>query len=265
MTTPLLRRMWGELCRAVGWLHGVCIVHRDIKLESKYQLIYPDATSDSPSLDILLTVNPFTQPGPIDITQVPQPLIKLTDFGLARFIDPSQPMLTTRCGSETYAAPEIVLGSSYDGRQTDAWACGIVLYALAVRSLPFDPKATNYGRDSRRKYFVRIASAEYSWPEDATFATEDLRKVVARLLVRDANKRAKIVDLWEEDFMLGEGAPNPPWRISARRKNESKALDIKRGSMAMDDVMEEEIEDDYENGMLLDAHDINSIASQETH
>lgn len=35
MTTPLLRRMWGELCRAVGWLHGVAIVHRDIKLESK--------------------------------------------------------------------------------------------------------------------------------------------------------------------------------------------------------------------------------------
>lgn len=30
----LLRRMFGELCKAVGWMHGVGLVHRDIKLES---------------------------------------------------------------------------------------------------------------------------------------------------------------------------------------------------------------------------------------
>lgn len=32
---PAVRRMWGELCRAVGWMHGVNLVHRDIKLESE--------------------------------------------------------------------------------------------------------------------------------------------------------------------------------------------------------------------------------------
>ena len=26
---PLLRRMFGELCKAVGWMHGVGLVHRD--------------------------------------------------------------------------------------------------------------------------------------------------------------------------------------------------------------------------------------------
>ena len=36
VTQPALRRMWGELCRAVGWMHGVALVHRDIKLESAY-------------------------------------------------------------------------------------------------------------------------------------------------------------------------------------------------------------------------------------
>lgn len=34
MTEPLLRRMFGELCQAVGWMHGVGLVHRDLKLES---------------------------------------------------------------------------------------------------------------------------------------------------------------------------------------------------------------------------------------
>ena len=33
---PLLRRIFGELCRAVSWMHAVGLVHRDIKLESMY-------------------------------------------------------------------------------------------------------------------------------------------------------------------------------------------------------------------------------------
>ncbi|KIM28978.1 hypothetical protein M408DRAFT_329021 [Serendipita vermifera MAFF 305830] len=247
MTTPVLRRMWGELCRAVGWLHGVAIVHRDIKLEN-----------------ILLTVNPFLQSEPIELDMLPQPLIKLTDFGLARFIETKQPMLTTRCGSECYAAPELVLGQPYDGRQTDAWACGIVLYALAVRSLPFDAPSsertsTGGGGGSRRKYLVRIAKCEYSWPspesEEARLATDDLKSVVSRLLVRDPSKRAAIRDLWDEPFMRAVGAPSPPWRIAARRavEEEEAGLSPRNGD-----------EDEFdEDGMLVDAHDIDSIASQE--
>lgn len=35
MNEPNLRRIWGELCKAVGFLHEVHLVHRDIKLESE--------------------------------------------------------------------------------------------------------------------------------------------------------------------------------------------------------------------------------------
>ncbi|KAG8692482.1 hypothetical protein FRC08_009744, partial [Ceratobasidium sp. 394] len=111
MTEPVLRRLWGELCRAVGWMHSVALVHRDIKLEN-----------------ILVTSNPFENPVP----PLTIPLLKLTDFGLSRFIDPAHPQLTTRCGSEEYTAPEIIMGSPYDGRETDAWACGVVLFALGT-------------------------------------------------------------------------------------------------------------------------------------
>lgn len=40
MTEPAIRRMWGELARAVGWMHGVGLVHRDIKLESAYHIVF---------------------------------------------------------------------------------------------------------------------------------------------------------------------------------------------------------------------------------
>lgn len=68
-------------------------------------------------------------------------VVILTDMGLSRRIPepPESPLLTTRCGSEDYAAPEILMGQPYDGHQTDAWALGVVLYALMEGRLPFDP------------------------------------------------------------------------------------------------------------------------------
>lgn len=35
LTESLLQRIFGELCKAVGWMHSVGLVHRDIKLESR--------------------------------------------------------------------------------------------------------------------------------------------------------------------------------------------------------------------------------------
>ena len=36
----VLKRIWCELCKAVGWMHGVGLVHRDIKLESKVHYLH---------------------------------------------------------------------------------------------------------------------------------------------------------------------------------------------------------------------------------
>ncbi|KZT59722.1 kinase-like protein, partial [Calocera cornea HHB12733] len=238
MTEPLVRRMFGELARAVGWMHGVALVHRDIKLEN-----------------ILLTCDPFSLPSVRSLDELPSPLLKLSDFGLSRFIDPSSPLLQTRCGSESYAAPEIVMGQKYDGRQTDAWACGVVLYALATRVLPFDPSGADAhagntgasvraGREARKALLFRIAKGDYTWPKDPRpslpleadsdadaamdaraahqsphdLATPGLRSVVSRLLVRDPAKRAKVIELWDDEWMQGPGAPAPPHRDADSRR-----------------------------------------------
>lgn len=224
---------------------GSCTATSNSRVRPPYFL--PLSSSDYPCKDILLTCDPLSGPLPPSST----PLIKLTDFGLARFIDPSAPLLQTRCGSESYAAPELVTGRRYDGRQTDAWACGVVLYALACRALPFDgPKKTEEqqqqamgeGQESparkRRKMLVRIANGEFEWPVDAIDPTEGeegefgmrcdddgearerrgmalarspgVRRTVDRLLVRDPAHRAAVVDLWEDEWMWGPGAPVAP-------------------------------------------------------
>ena len=92
----------------------------------------------------------------------PTPIITLTDLGLGRWIPkpPESPLLDTRCGSEDYAAPEILMGQEYDGRATDAWALGVILYALMEGRLPFDPIP---GSKRKSPTSHRIARCEWSW------------------------------------------------------------------------------------------------------
>ncbi|SNX84864.1 related to SNF1-related protein kinase KIN10 [Melanopsichium pennsylvanicum] len=215
----LVRVIFTELANAIGWMHHINLVHRDIKLEN-----------------ILMTVDLFKAVAatePLRPHHLPKgPLIKLTDFGLSRFIDPSNPLLETRCGSEEYAAPELIIGKKYDGRKTDAWALGVVLYALITGSLPFmedvsvgvDGAREGHGenRDSkqRKRHLLRIAKGDLRWPSPANDACADLpdsavcptnmrlvtpvaKTMVARLLRRDSTKRATPWETWDEEWLLG--------------------------------------------------------------
>lgn len=74
-------------------------------------------------------------------------------------------MLTTRCGSEDYVPPELLMGQPYDGRQTDSWALGVLLYAMMEGRLPFDPPSNVSARRGRGRIAHRIARVEWSWLE----------------------------------------------------------------------------------------------------
>ncbi|KAJ3514169.1 hypothetical protein NLJ89_g2523 [Agrocybe chaxingu] len=178
----VLRRIWCELCKAVGWMHGVGLVHRDIKLEN--------ILMTTPAFTSLAETSP--RPTLACLPPPPAPFIKLTDFGLSRFVEidanGDAELLSTRCGSEAYAAPELVTGGrdGYDARKTDAWACGVVLYALVGRYLPFGEGVSTDGEAKvkiggergvgyhgghtsvveRRHWLMRIARGEWTWPSD---------------------------------------------------------------------------------------------------
>lgn len=129
-----------------------------------------------------------------------QPILKVTDFGLARVIDPDSPILTTRCGSEEYAAPEIVQSKGYDGRQTDTWALGIILYTLLVGYLPFRYDASKGERVTQM--FYRIVRAQVKWPKvwDLPHAAHlaispQAKDVVERILIRQPEHRIRLDDI----------------------------------------------------------------------
>lgn len=117
--------------------------------------------------DVLLNIPIQVHPDVQDWQTLDRAVVTLTDLGLSRRIPeaPESPLLTTRCGSEDYAAPEILMGQPYDGRQTDAWALGVLLYALMEGRLPFDPLPGARGDPTtlRARTPHRIARCEWAW------------------------------------------------------------------------------------------------------
>lgn len=120
---------------------------------------------------------------------------------MARVVDPDSPLLTTRCGSEEYAAPEIVQGKGYDGRKTDVWALGIILYSLLVGYLPFRYDPSKHEKVSQ--LFYRIVKAEIKWPtDDLSEISSEAKLVASRLLERNPDKRININEIEQLSWFL---------------------------------------------------------------
>ncbi|KAK3952164.1 kinase-like domain-containing protein [Pseudoneurospora amorphoporcata] len=151
LSPALTRRIFSEVVGAVSYLHSEKIVHRDIKLEN-----------------VLVNLAPEELSTPTDWATYPYSVITLTDLGLSRRVADDE-KLETRCGSDDYAAPEVIMGQPYDGRATDAWSLGVLLYALLEGRLPFDPPpgAGDYAMQMRMRSRTshRIARVEWRWIE----------------------------------------------------------------------------------------------------
>lgn len=117
--------------------------------------------------DVLVNLPPSAMGQISDWRTYDRAVITISDLGLSRRIPepPESPLLHTRCGSEDYAAPEILMGQPYDGRSTDAWALGVLLYAMMENRLPFDALPGTRGDPAKLRARTphRIARCEWSW------------------------------------------------------------------------------------------------------
>ncbi|WFD19622.1 tRNA (cytidine(32)/guanosine(34)-2'-O)-methyltransferase [Malassezia caprae] len=238
----LVRRIFGELASAVHWMHDAHLVHRDIKLEN-----------------IMVTQRLFATNKELTPSQLaPVPLVKITDFGLARFINEDQ-LLETRCGSEEYAAPELIMGKKYDGRKTDTWAMGVVLFALTAGQIPFlehangtsEQRTLRYVREhamsaaerdaqNRKAHLLRIAKGDLSWPDNMNDLCEDQhsdmydptlrlltprsRHTISRFLRRDPKRRADCLELWQDPWFLYGSFTTPEQAHSPAPYDEATVL-----------------------------------------
>jgi eukaryotic-like serine/threonine-protein kinase len=114
-----------ELAAGLEHAHDQGVVHRDVKPEN------------------VLVANP----GPISTRQSDErsqeaaaPVVKLTDFGIAKLLDVQGVTSTGQVlGSPAHMAPEQIEGGDVTAR-SDVFGLGVLLYECMVGKLPFDGK-----------------------------------------------------------------------------------------------------------------------------
>ncbi|SMN18513.1 similar to Saccharomyces cerevisiae YGL180W ATG1 Protein ser/thr kinase required for vesicle formation in autophagy and the cytoplasm-to-vacuole targeting (Cvt) pathway [Maudiozyma saulgeensis] len=118
-----------QLTSALKFLRSKNLVHRDIKpqnlLLSTPMINYTDSQT-------------FHELGYVGVYNLP--ILKIADFGFARFL-PNSSLAETLCGSPLYMAPEILNYQKYNAK-ADLWSVGTVVYEMCCGNPPF--KASNH-------------------------------------------------------------------------------------------------------------------------
>ena len=175
-----IRLIWlitSQLIQVLYFLHSNGIVHRDIKLENI--IVCKDMT------------------------------IKLIDFGFCNFSSSCSSILgcksesetifskngttlfQTICGTLSFLAPECILGAPYDGFKSDMWSAGVVIYAIALRKLPFVG-------ENQIKLCEMITSGNYQLPDSLI---PELADLIVNLLRVDPNDRMTAAEAMNHPFV----------------------------------------------------------------
>ena len=189
------RLMFIKLTFALQYIHSKDIAHRDLKPEN-----------------ILLDrdLNP-----------------KIADFGLCHTANSKQ-LLSTPCGSPFYAPPEIISNIPYDGKLSDMWSLGVVLFTMVTGSLPW--KSSN-----QTALYRQIIEAQYYIPPKLPV---NLRDLIEHLMVAEPRERLSTTQVlmhpWVQEsehmallnnyFSSGAHCPSDTFISKSKRKNSENSV-----------------------------------------
>ncbi|KAF2664102.1 Pkinase-domain-containing protein [Microthyrium microscopicum] len=114
--------------------------------------------------------------------------IKLIDFGSAAYIKNGP--FDVFVGTIDYAAPEVLAGQPYRGKEQDVWALGILLYTIIYKENPFYSIDEIMDHDLRVPYVISETSID----------------LVRLMLNRDVDQRISITEVLEHPWCRGVGA-----------------------------------------------------------
>ena len=117
-------------------------------------------------------------------------ILAIIDFGLSIEFKNNE-LLTTPCGSPSYAAPEMILGKKYDGESIDIWSSGITLYVMVCGNLPFKEK-------TKEALYKKILTYNYDLPY---FLSDNCKDLLKKILC-NKKKRINIKEIKNHPFLI---------------------------------------------------------------
>ncbi|KAJ3437297.1 protein kinase [Anaeramoeba flamelloides] len=166
------RFFFQQIIFAIDYCHSFLITHRDLKPEN---LLLDEHNN-----------------------------VKIADFGMARIMHKNT-LLETSCGSPHYASPEVIKGVAYDGKKSDTWSCGVILYALLCGYLPFDD-------DNYSKLLKKVKLGKCKFPNTLLKSEKELIKgmLTVNPKRRITIKKIKNHTWFKENYPTGFIPPLPP-------------------------------------------------------
>eukprot|EP00753_Platysulcus_tardus_P001367 PLAT11303.1.p1 GENE.PLAT11303.1~~PLAT11303.1.p1 ORF type:complete len:444 (+),score=176.33 PLAT11303.1:67-1332(+) len=167
-TEKRARHIFLQFCDTVSYCHRLGIVHRDLKPEN-----------------LLLT------------SKDDDCIVKVADFGFARFKHPGEATLTTICGTPGYIAPEILEGAPYT-EAVDVWSLGVILYCMLCGYPPF------YSESQPELFaLIRSGTFEFHSPEwDAV--SEEAKGLIRGMLTVDVSRRLSAAEVLKHPWCTAD-------------------------------------------------------------
>ncbi|KAA6390816.1 MAG: putative Calcium/calmodulin-dependent protein kinase type 1 [Streblomastix strix] len=155
-----------SLFQAIKYMHDRGIAHRDLKLDN---ILYENDSPQSP--------------------------IKVSDFGLSRFIEEQQ-MMSSCCGTPGYVAPEVLARRGY-GPECDLWSLGVIMYVLLCGFPPF------YDENDAILYTqIQTGKFKFISPYWDTISAQ-AKDLISKLLIVDPKKRISIDQALKDPWFTG--------------------------------------------------------------
>nr|XP_006821119.1 PREDICTED: probable serine/threonine-protein kinase MARK-A-like [Saccoglossus kowalevskii] len=222
----LSRRLFRQLVSGILHCHQLDVVHRDLKCEN----ILLDEYKNIKLLS--LTIGDENNCFPLLVLFMCE---QHCNFGFAtRIPNNKSHLLKTFCGSYAYAAPEILTATHYDGKLTDIWSLGIILFAMVNGKLPFS--------DNNLKSLIEQTKQKL---EFKPWITNECQDLVCRLLRVKPLARLKAHEILRHPWLMKNNPRND--RIKKIRcailQNQSN-----------EDISIEDIEDDDEEEIDIDEY-----------
>lgn len=162
LSEPEARPVVSGVLAGLAYLHERNIVHRDMK--------------------------------PENVLMVREDWPKITDFGLATFLDKEDRNIHSMVGTPSYVAPEVIRNVPY-GPPADVWSCGILLYFMLSGERPFIG-------DTREDIKRAVLAGDLSFP-DATWcnASREIRHLICAMLSFEPRTRVSAADALEHPWL----------------------------------------------------------------
>jgi serine/threonine-protein kinase ULK2 len=191
----LSRHFLKQIASALEYLRSRDLIHRDIKPQNLLLNPAPVLMAQLNPEDVPLAASEHSLVPSVGVDTLP--MLKLADFGFARFL-PQTSMAETLCGSPLYMAPEILRYEKYNAR-ADLWSTGTVLHEMVVGKPPF--RASNHVDLLRR---IEKANDQIVFDNKNMTISRGMKDCIRKLLKKNPMERITYEEFFQEPVVTGE-------------------------------------------------------------